>query len=144
MPPLSYSSSQPGPPQHPAFMGQPGQFCGPPGMLSNPNQMCSFSGGPMCSMGGPGQGINSPSPMPPHHMLGAMHAPPQQPPGASGIHGTGPTGAQFPMQPQQPFQQLSHFVNNANFNGQLGMPPMNPSQQHMYQQQVLLALFFLT
>lgn len=69
-------------------------------------------------------GMGSVGPMPPQHMFaGPMH--------------TGPASQYSPMHHhQQPFQQLSHFVNTANFSGQPGMPPMNPTQQQMYQQQV--------
>lgn len=115
-------------------MGQSAQFCGPPGMMNAPNPICSFPGGPMCSM--------STGPMQSSHMLGGMHGTTSsQPLNANSMHGAGPPNAQFSMQqPQQPFQQLSHFVNNANFNGQMGMPAVNPSQQNIYQQQVFHAL----
>ncbi|VDN37995.1 unnamed protein product [Gongylonema pulchrum] len=98
-------------------MGQPGaQFCAPPSMLSNPNsQMCSFGTGAMCSVGA-GAVVHSPGPMsagPSAHMLGGMHGPPGTSIGPAGIHGT---TSQFSMHhsspSQQPFQQLSHFVNN--------------------------------
>uniref|UniRef100_A0A1I7VHE0 Mediator of RNA polymerase II transcription subunit 13 n=1 Tax=Loa loa TaxID=7209 RepID=A0A1I7VHE0_LOALO len=129
-----YASSQMGALQHTPFMGQSAQFCGPPGVMNAPNPICSFPGGPICSM--------SSGPMQSSHMLGGMHGTtPSQPPqslGANTIHSTGPPNGQFSIQqPQQPFQQLSHFVNNANFNGQMGMGIVNPSQQNTYQQQMM-------
>ncbi|CAG9533297.1 unnamed protein product [Cercopithifilaria johnstoni] len=124
-------ASQTGAPQHPSFMGQSAQFCGPPGVMNAPNPICSFPGGPMCSM--------NTDPMQSSHMLGGMHGTaPSQSLGANSMHGAGPPNGQFSMQqPQQPFQQLSHFVNNANFNGQMGMTTVNPSQQNIYQQQMM-------
>lgn len=111
-------------------MGQSAQFCGPPGVINTSNPMCSFPSGPLCA-------INT-GPMQSSHMLGGMHGTtPSQPLGANNMPGAGPTNGQFSMQQsQQPFQQLNHFVNNANFNGQMGMATMNPSQQNIYQQQV--------
>uniref|UniRef100_A0A1I8EM75 Mediator of RNA polymerase II transcription subunit 13 n=1 Tax=Wuchereria bancrofti TaxID=6293 RepID=A0A1I8EM75_WUCBA len=126
-----YASSQTGALQHPPFMGQSAQFCGPPGVMNAPNPISSFPGGPMCSM--------STGPMQSSHMLSGMHGTtPSQPLGANNMHVAGPPNGQFSMQqPQQPFQQLSHFVNNANFNGQMGMTAVNPSQQSIYQQQMM-------
>lgn len=111
-------------------MSQSAQFCGPPGVMSAPNPICSFPGGPLCSMNN--------DPMQSSHTLGAMHGTtPSQSLGANTMHGAGLPNGQFSMQQsQQPFQQLSHFVNSANFNGQMGMAAVNPSQQNVYQQQV--------
>ncbi|KAM3719730.1 Mediator of RNA polymerase II transcription subunit [Dirofilaria immitis] len=126
MPPYA---SQPGAPQHSSFMGQSAQFCNSSGVMNTPNPICPFLGGTVCSL--------SSAPMQSSHMLGGMHGTtPSQPLGANSMHR--PPNGQFSMQqPQQPFQQLSHFVNNANFNGQMGMPTVHPSQQNVYQQQMM-------
>ncbi|KAL3994049.1 Mediator complex subunit 13 N-terminal family protein [Acanthocheilonema viteae] len=126
-----YASSQTDAPQHHSFMGQSAQFCGPHGVMNASNPICSFPGGSLCSM--------NTGPVQSSHMLGGMHGTtPPQPLGANSMYGAGPPNGQFSMQqPQQPFQQLSHFVNNANFNGQMGMTAVNPSQQKIYQQQMM-------
>uniref|UniRef100_A0A8R1TKB8 Mediator of RNA polymerase II transcription subunit 13 n=2 Tax=Onchocerca TaxID=6281 RepID=A0A8R1TKB8_ONCVO len=128
---IPYASSQPGAPQHSPFMGQSAQFCSPPGMMNATNPIYSFPGGTMCSM--------NTDPMQSSHILSGIHSTtPSQSFSANSMHGAGPPNGQFCMQQsQQPFQQLNHFVNNANFNGQMGMGAINPSQQNIYQQQMM-------
>ncbi|VDN07598.1 unnamed protein product [Thelazia callipaeda] len=127
MPPLpSYAPSQSGIPQHPAFMSHSAQFSGPSAVINASGQICSLSGGTLCPVStGPTQNIGS-SPLQSQHMLSGLHSTtPSQPLGASNFHGS--SGGQFPVQqPQQPFQQLSHFVKNANFSGHMGIAPGQP------------------
>lgn len=121
--------------QHPSFMGHSAQFCGGPPGMNAPNPICSFPSGSVCS-------VNS-GPMQSSHMVGGTHGTTSsQSLGTNSMHPAAPSNGQFSIQQlQQPFQQLSHFVNNANFNGQMGIAPVNPSHQNIYQQQVFDALF---
>uniref|UniRef100_A0A915CHH7 Mediator of RNA polymerase II transcription subunit 13 n=1 Tax=Parascaris univalens TaxID=6257 RepID=A0A915CHH7_PARUN len=129
---LSYAPAPTAPGQHHGggFMGQP-QYGVPPSMMSAPGQMGPMHNGRMGpgSMGGPpaaqGLGMIQPGQTPPM-MVGGPNS------GAPMMH------PQMQSQ-QQPFQQLSQFVNNTNFAGQQVHSGMNPQQQQqqMFQQQLL-------
>ncbi|MFH4976590.1 hypothetical protein AB6A40_003299 [Gnathostoma spinigerum] len=108
----------------PGFVGSPVGYCGPlSGMMnhmSTPSQMIAMHGH-----------VSQVGQMNPSLPRGIMPSgtPPLMTP-VSQFH-------QNSHHQQQPFQQLSQFVNNTNFAVQQGPPGLSPQQQQVYHQQML-------